>query len=322
VNETTFLRSAYGVGAADIDNDFDLDVLVTGVEQDADFLWQNASNTNQGLTVRLIGTVQNKLGLGARVSVIPDLGASPDEASCLAADGTGNARHLQAMGGSRDQNSVELEFGLASQPIASREVDCVNVFWPRSGLKRGFTHVAANQILNITESSPDLLVTKVTPGSGPTAGGSAATVFGFNFSNAVSSYPKVFFGGVAATGVVFQSANTIQCTTPAHTSGAVDVRVENSLTSSSTLTGGFTYVSPGQEINITVTRSGGDVVLNWTDVEQRGYYRVKRALGPMPSDFNPAQLCAVQAGGTYTDTGAANNATAYFYLVDTTLSCP
>ena|GEM_PF-1624633 len=322
VNEAGFPRSAYGVGAADIDNDFDQDVLVTGIEVDADFLWQNRSNTNQGLTVRLIGTVQNKLGIGTRVSVIPNLGANPNEASCLSADGSGNARHLQVIGGSRDQNSIELEFGLASQPIEAREVDCVNVFWPRSGLKRGFVRVAANQLLSITESSPDLLVTKVTPGSGSTAGGTSVTVFGFNFSNAVSSYPKVYFGGVAATGVIFQSANTIQCTTPAHSGGAVDVRVENSLTSANTLPGGYTYIGPGQEVNISVTRSGADVVLNWSDVEQRQYYRVKRALGPMPSNFNPAQVCAIQAGTTYTDVGAASNATNYFYIVDTTLSCP
>ncbi len=326
VNETTFLRSGYGAGAADIDNDFDVDVLVTGLEQDADYLWQNSSNTNQGLTVRLIGTVQNKLGIGARVSVIPDLGLAPpnepDESSCLAADATGSARHLQAIGGSRDQNSMELEFGLASQLIGTREVDCVNVFWPRSGLNRGFTRVAANQILNITESYPELLVTKVTPSSGSTAGGTDVTVFGFNFSNVEPSYPKVFFGGIAATSVVFQNANTIRCTTPAHASGAVDVRVENSVTSSSTLAGGFTYVGPGEDISLTVARSGGDVVLNWTDVEQRAYYRVKRALGPTPSDFNPAQVCAVRAGRTYTDIGAANNTTNYFYLVDTTLSCP
>ena len=321
VNETTFLRSAYGVGAADIDNDYDLDVLVTGLEEDADYLWRNISNTNQGLTVRLIGTVENKLGIGARVTVIPDLGGNPDETSCLAADGIGGARHLQAIGGSGDQNSMELEFGLGSQPVEAREVDCVNVIWPRSGLKRGFPHVAVNQLLSITESSPSLLVTKVAPASGLSAGGTDVTVFGFNFSSAVPSYPQVFFGGIPATNVVFQSANTIRCTTPAHASGAVDVRVENSSFSSNTLPGGFTYVGLEEDITLTVTRNGANVVLTWTDVEQRAYYRVKRALGPTPADFSTA-VCVVQAGKTFTDVGAAGNTTNYFYRVDTTLSCP
>ena len=327
VDESAFPREGEGVASADFDNDNFTDVLVTGSGStfiDDDYFWKNTSNVNQSLTVRLLGSVTNKWGLGASVTVIPDYPGTdtPTEAQCLnPAMGTTKYRQ-EVLGGSHNQNSIELEFGLGTRPIGSRQVDCVNVSWPRSGLQRGFTQVATNQRLEIAESYPTLHVTRISPSVGSTAGGTSVTIYGFNFSNAVPTYPRVLLGGVAASSVVLVSANVITCTTPAHVSGSVDVRVENSGTSSDTLAGAYTYVGPGQDINLTVTKGAGNVILNWTDAAQGVYYRVKRALGPRPSDFSPAPVCVVQATRTYTDTGAANNTTKYFYLVDTTLTCP
>src|SRR5215475_3149636 len=76
----------------------------------------------------------------------------------------------------------------------------------------------------------------VTPATGLAAGGTAVTLVGAAFTGSTS----VTFGGVAATGFTVVSASQINCVTPAHATGAVNVVVLNP-TANATLTNGFTY---------------------------------------------------------------------------------
>ena len=55
-------------------------------------------------------------------------------------------------------------------------------------------------------------VTTVSPSSGPSAGGTAVTLTGTDFTTGAT----VTFGGVAATNVIVASATSITLTTPAH----------------------------------------------------------------------------------------------------------
>jgi hypothetical protein len=64
-------------------------------------------------------------------------------------------------------------------------------------------------------------VTGVAPNNGPTAGGTAVTITGTNFTGATS----VTIGGIAPTGVTIVNATTITATTAAHAAGAVDIAV-------------------------------------------------------------------------------------------------
>src|SRR5437016_13781897 len=68
-----------------------------------------------------------------------------------------------------------------------------------------------------------VVVTSVTPNTGPTAGGTAVTIGGSGFLATTS----VTFGGTAATSVVVVNNNTITAVTPAHAAGAVNVVVTN-----------------------------------------------------------------------------------------------
>lgn len=99
-----------------------------------------------------------------------------------------------------------------------------------------------NFVLNWSNApTPPPTLSNITPNTGSPLGGTNVTITGTNLSGA-----SVTFGGTSATNVT-ASATQITCTTPAHTSGAVDVVVTTS-GGSATLTGGFTY-GAGPTIN-------------------------------------------------------------------------
>lgn len=96
-------------------------------------------------------------------------------------------------------------------------------------LTSGFTYNAP------PSSAPT--VSAVSPGSGPTAGGTSVTISGTNFVSGAS----VRFGGTSATNVSVTSSTSMTATIPAHRAGAVNVVVTNPDNQSGTLTNGFTY---------------------------------------------------------------------------------
>ena len=102
-----------------------------------------------------------------------------------------------------------------------------------------------------TYANPAPKVTAIAPNSGTTSGGTAVTITGTNFLSGA----RVTFGGTAATGVNVASSTSIKASTPAHSSGTVNVAVANSDSQSGTLTNGFTYSSgslgnPGLGLNV------------------------------------------------------------------------
>jgi hypothetical protein len=94
-------------------------------------------------------------------------------------------------------------------------------------------------------------ITTISPNSGSTNGGTAATITGTNFVSGAT----VTFGGTASTGVIVVSSTSITATTPAHAAGAVNVVVTDS-GGSGTLTNGFTYVGSPPTIT-TISPSSG-----------------------------------------------------------------
>lgn len=85
----------------------------------------------------------------------------------------------------------------------------------------GAVDVVLTGIGTLTAAYTYVSVTSVTPNSGTAAGGQAVTITGSGFNAATG----VTFGGTAATDVVIVSNTRITATTPAHSSGAVDVAV-------------------------------------------------------------------------------------------------
>ena len=120
-----------GLATGDVDNDGDLDLLVTNNGQTADLLRNDASRVN-ALLVRLVGAGMNREAIGARVRVTT--GSVTQRRDVLA-----GSSYLS-------QNDLRLHFGLG----AAREADVLEVRWP-SGKTETLRGVPAGQIVTLEE---------------------------------------------------------------------------------------------------------------------------------------------------------------------------
>ncbi len=127
----SLVKVSRGLVAGDIDNDGDLDLLVTNNGQAADLLRNESRGTN-ALLVKTIGTQSNRDGIGARVRLT--LGTRTQ------------IRDVKAGSSYLGQNDMRLHFGLGNAAAAER----LEVQWP-SGQTDVVQNVAANQILTIKE---------------------------------------------------------------------------------------------------------------------------------------------------------------------------
>lgn len=127
--------SGKGLLVFDYDNDGDLDLFIVN-NADAPKLYRNdGGNAKSWLRVKTIGTVSNREGIGAKVTVQ------------VAANGPTQMREVNSSGFFLSQSERIAHFGLGvgGAPIAS-----VKVEWP-SGQVQMFTDVARNSILVATE---------------------------------------------------------------------------------------------------------------------------------------------------------------------------
>jgi len=125
-------RVGRGLAAGDIDNDGDLDLLVTNNGQDAELLRNDGGSRANALLVRLRGAGRNTEAIGARVRVT--------------AGSRTQIRDIKAGSSYLSQNDLRAHFGLGAAAAADR----IEVMWP-SGRTESVAGVAANQIVTIEE---------------------------------------------------------------------------------------------------------------------------------------------------------------------------
>jgi hypothetical protein len=122
-----------GLAAGDIDNDGDLDLLVSNNGQTADLL-RNDGDHGRALLVRLIGTQSNRDGVGARVR--------------LTVAGRTQMREVKAGSSYLGQNDLRVHFGVGT----ATRVDELEVRWP-SGRVDVVRDIPADRMISIREGN-------------------------------------------------------------------------------------------------------------------------------------------------------------------------
>ena len=122
-----------GTAFGDIDNDGDIDIVVSNLKGAPTVLRNDSNNASQWLAVKLIGTRCNRDAIGARVTVV--------------FGGLTQMREVKSGSGYLSQNDLRLHFGLGN----SVSVDTLTVRW-LCGSVQTLQNVETNQILVISEN--------------------------------------------------------------------------------------------------------------------------------------------------------------------------
>ncbi len=125
-------RAARGAGFGDVDNDGDVDIVVSNVNAPPDFFRTETEPGRHWLLVKLVGTVSNRSAIGARVG--------------CTASGFTQWQEVRGGGSYISQNDLRVHFGLG----AAARVERLWVRWP-SGLEEEWRDVPADQILTVRE---------------------------------------------------------------------------------------------------------------------------------------------------------------------------
>ena len=121
-----------GAAFGDIDNDGDIDIVVSNLKDSPTVLRNDGGNTGRWLGVKLVGTHGNRDAIGARVTVV--------------SGGLTQIREVKSGSGYLSQNDLRLHFGLGN----ATSVDTLTVRW-LCGEHQTLQNVKTNQVLVISE---------------------------------------------------------------------------------------------------------------------------------------------------------------------------
>ena len=126
-------KSSRGLAIGDFDNDGDVDIFISNMNEPPTLLRNDGGNRQRFLNVKLAGKTANRSGIGARVTVV-----------------SGDRKLVQEVrSGSSflSQSDLRLHFGLAS----AEKVDRIEIDWP-GGSKEIIADVKSDQFLTVTQS--------------------------------------------------------------------------------------------------------------------------------------------------------------------------
>jgi hypothetical protein len=131
----------------DIDNDGDLDFLVTNNGGDAELLRNEVASPARAVSFRLVGTSGNRSAVGARIRAY--------------ANGRTFVREVKAGSSYLGQNDLRQHIGLGS----NTRLEKVEIRWPHGAVET-IADVAAGQQVTVTEGKGVTARTPLATGSG------------------------------------------------------------------------------------------------------------------------------------------------------------
>ena len=120
--------SAFG----DLDNDGDIDIVVSNLNDHPVILWNVTEHTNNWFILKLIGTSDNQSAIGTRVKIKIDQQIQ--------------IREVKSGSGYLSQSDLRLHFGLGQ----AKQIDQLEIHWP-NGTTQQLNRVPGNQILTVTQ---------------------------------------------------------------------------------------------------------------------------------------------------------------------------
>ena len=125
-------RVSRGLAVADYDNDGDVEILVTNMNDSPDLLRHAHKNPRHSILVQTVGTRSNRDGIGAKVTV--------------AAGGLTEYDEVRSGGSYLSSSDLRLHFGVG----AATKIDRLEVSWP-SGQKDAATNLSVDRIFVVKE---------------------------------------------------------------------------------------------------------------------------------------------------------------------------
>ncbi len=121
-----------GMAYGDLDNDGDLDVVVTNLNQTPDVLGNSGEKAHHWLAIKCVGRKSNRDGIGARITVTTEQGSQ--------------IRSIRSGASYLSQSDTRAYFGLGAAKTAD-----VEIRWP-SGLTQDFRGVGVDRLLVVEEA--------------------------------------------------------------------------------------------------------------------------------------------------------------------------
>ena len=125
-------KPSRALAVGDLDNDGDLDILISNVGATPDLLRNDGGNRANALLVRTVGTTSNRDGIGARLR--------------LSVGSKVLVREVRAGSSYLSQNDLRVHFGLGTETLAQR----LEILWP-GGTIDVLENIEANQILEVRQ---------------------------------------------------------------------------------------------------------------------------------------------------------------------------
>jgi enediyne biosynthesis protein E4 len=128
-------RQHRGAAFGSFNNDGKIDVVVSTINDKPQLLMNRTSNGNHWIILKLVGTIDNRDGLGTKVKITTAEGVQYNHATTAV--------------GYSSSSDKRVHFGLGK----ARVIDKIELSWP-TGVKQVLTNVSADRVLTVVERQP------------------------------------------------------------------------------------------------------------------------------------------------------------------------